>query len=104
MSETSFQTKVLEYLNSLPECMAENVSGNARQSGRADINACYRGICLKLELKDGDTKYQATKQQKLYLLKWEKAGAITGVCRTLEDVKKLLRKAERRAGGRDDFS
>ena len=96
MGETSFQTKVLKYLNSLPECIAENVSGNAKQSGRADINACYKGICLKLELKDGDTKYQATAQQCLYLKKWKRAGAVTGVCRTLKDVKELLRKIDER--------
>lgn len=90
MAESSLQTKVLKYLNSLPDCIAENVSGNARQSGRADINACYQGKCLKIELKDGDTDYKATKQQKLYLLKWQKAGAIVGVCRTLDEVKEFM--------------
>lgn len=90
MGETGFQSKVLRYLNSLPGCMAENVSGNAKQSGRADINACYKGRCLKLELKDGDTDYEATEQQKLYLLKWKKAGAIVAVCRYLKDIKKII--------------
>lgn len=92
MAETSFQTKVLEYLNSLPDCIAENVSGNARQSGRADINACYKGRCLKIELKDPETGYQPTKQQLLYLKKWNRAGAITGVAYSIEDIMKLLEK------------
>ena len=90
MAETSFQTKVLKYLNSLPDCIAENVSGNANQSGRADINACYKGRCLKIELKDGDTDYTATPKQKLYLKKWKRAGAAVAVCRTIEDVKRLI--------------
>lgn len=90
MSESTFQTQVLRYLNSLPGCIAENVSGNANQSGRADINACYHGDCVKIELKDHDTAYKATKLQKLYLLKWKKAGAITAVCRTLEEIKDLI--------------
>ena len=94
MAESSFQTKVLDYLNSLPDCRAENVSGSARQSGRADINACYKGRCLKIELKDGDTDYKATEQQKLYLLKWKKAGAATAVCRYIDDVKELIRKID----------
>lgn len=95
MGETSFQSAVLKYLNSLPECIAENVSGNARQSGRADINACYKGVCLKLELKDGDTDYQATEQQKLYLLKWKKAGATVAVCRYLDEVKEIIARIDK---------
>ena len=92
MAEGNIQSAVLRYLNSLSECMAENVSGNASQSGRADINACYKGRCLKIELKDPQTGYKPTKQQILYLKKWEKAGAIVGVAYTLDDVKELLSK------------
>lgn len=89
--ERDIQTAVLRYLNSLPQCIAENVRGNASQSGRADINACYKGHCLKIELKDPkDKSYGVTAQQKLYLRKWKAAGAITGVCYSVEDVKKLL--------------
>lgn len=95
MGETSIQSAVLQYLNSLPGCMAENVSGNASQSGRADINACYRGRCFKIELKDPNNKgYGVTKQQKLYLERWKRAGAIVGVCYSVEDVKKLLEKTK----------
>ena len=89
--ESSIQSKVLKYLNSLPGCIAENVRGNASQSGRADINACYKGHCIKIELKDPeDDGYDITQQQSLYLLKWKKAGAIVGKCYSVDDVKKLL--------------
>lgn len=90
MIEGSLQSSVLAYLNSLPHCIAENVSGNARQRGRADINGCYKGRCFKIELKSPDTGYKPTKQQKLYLKKWKIAGAIVGVCYSLEDVKEVL--------------
>lgn len=90
MGEGTLQSRVLKYLNSLPECIAENVSGNAAQSGRADINACYKGRCLKIELKDSEEGYQPTKQQLLYLDKWNAAGAITAVCYSLDDVKNLM--------------
>lgn len=90
MAEGSVQSSVLEYLNSLPQCMAENVSGNARQRGRADINGCYKGRCFKIELKDKETGYKPTKQQILYLERWKRAGAIVGICYSLEDVKEVL--------------
>lgn len=90
MAEGTLQSRVLKYLNSLPECVAENVSGNASQSGRADINACYKGRCIKIELKDPETGYQPTKQQLLYLTKWGAAGAITAVCYSLTDVKNFM--------------
>lgn len=90
MIENSLQNKVLEYLNSLPRCMAENVSGNARQRGRADINGCYNGRCFKIELKSRDTGYKPTKQQELYLKRWKAAGAIVAVCYSLEEVKEVL--------------
>lgn len=90
MSESTLQTAVLKYLNSLPGCIAENVSGGATQSGRSDINACYKGRCLKIELKDPSTGYKPTQQQLHYLDKWNAAGAITAVCYTLNDVKNLL--------------
>lgn len=94
MAESSIQSSILKYLNSLPDCIAENVSGNAEQSGRSDINACYKGICLKIELKDPKTGYKPTKQQLLYLKKWELAGAVVGVCYSKKDVKKLLEEAD----------
>lgn len=90
MAESNLQSRVLEYLNSLPHCMAENVSGNARQRGRADINGCYKGRCFKIELKDESTGYRPTRQQKLYLEKWKRAGALVGVCYSIEDVKEVL--------------
>lgn len=90
MAESNLQSTVLEYLNSLPHCMAENVSGNIRQRGRADINGCYNGRCFKIELKDKNTGYKPTKQQLLYLKKWEMAGAIVGVCYSLQEVKEVL--------------
>lgn len=77
--ESSFQSTVLKYLNSLPGCRAENVSGNANQSGRPDINGCYRGRMFKIELKTPDNKNEATKKQRLELRKWKNAGCAVAV-------------------------
>ena len=77
--ESNFQATVLKYLNSLPDCKAENVSGNANQSGRPDITGCYKGQMFKIELKTPDNNNQATKKQQLELRKWRNAGCVTAV-------------------------
>lgn len=92
--ETSIQSDILDYINSLPLCQAENVSGNAKQSGRADINACIAGKMFKIEVKTEDTEYGrkgATTKQRLYLEKWSRAGAISCVVYSVGDVKYMLR-------------
>lgn len=87
--ESNFQATVLKYLNSLPGCKAENVSGNANQSGRPDINGCYRGRMFKIELKTPDNKNEATKKQQLELRRWKNAGCAIAVIydmRVLRDM------------------
>ena len=96
MGEPAIQKKIIDYLNSLPKCIAENVSGNASQSGRADINACYKGRCIKIEVKDPETGYQPTDQQLLYLQKWKKAGASVCVAYSVKDVEEFLIGIDRR--------
>ncbi len=89
-SEASIQENILDYLNSLSYGRAENVSGNAKQSGRADINACVYGYTLKIEVKTADTEYGrkgATTKQRLYLEKWARAGAFSCVAYSVDDVK-----------------
>lgn len=88
--ESSIQESVLKYLNSLPECIAENVSGNSAQSGRADINGCIKGRSFRIELKIVDHGNIPTKKQLYNLLKWQMAGAIVMVAYTLEDVKNVF--------------
>jgi hypothetical protein len=93
-SESSIQENILDYINSLRYGRAENVSGNAKQSGRADINACINGITFKIEVKTEDTRYGregATTKQRLYLEKWAKAGAVACVVYSVDDVKYCIR-------------
>lgn len=88
--ESSFQSSVLEYLNKLPGCKAENVSGNASQSGRPDINGCFRGRMFKLELKMPDHRYKASKKQQLELRRWKNAGCVVGVIYSMGMIHKLF--------------
>ena len=88
--ESSFQSTVLKYLNSLPGCKAENVSGNANQSGRPDINGCYRGRMFKIELKTPDNKNEATRKQSLELRRWRNAGCAVAVIYTMDFLKEMF--------------
>ena len=92
-SETSIQEKIIDYINFLPYGIAENVSGNAQQSGRADINACIDGRTFKIEVKTEETSYGrkgATTKQRLYLEKWARAGAFSCVIYNVDDLKYIL--------------
>lgn len=88
--ESSLQSSALDFLNSLPGCVAENVSGNSRQSGRPDVNGCYQGRMFKIELKTPDNKYKASKKQELNLRRWNRSGAITGVVYSLRFLKDIF--------------
>jgi len=91
--ESTVQSNIIDYINALHYGRAENVSGNARQSGRSDVNACIGGRQLKIEVKTDDTEYGkkgATKKQRLYLERWARAGAISCVVYSVEDVKWVI--------------
>ena len=94
-SEPSIQSSIIDYINSLIYGRAENVSGNAQQSGRADINACIYGWLLKIEVKTEDTEYGRkgmTTKQRLYLEKWARVGAMSCVVYNLDDAKFVIDK------------
>ena len=88
--ESTFQSRALDYLNQLPGCKAENVSGNASQSGRPDINGCFHGRMFKLELKTPDNKYKASKKQLIELRKWKSVGCVVGVVYTMDVIRELF--------------
>ena len=84
--ESSFQSQALIYLNSINGCVAENVSGNSAQSGRADINGCINGKSFRIALKVPDHGNTPSKKQLYDLLRWHKAGALVMVAYTMEDI------------------
>jgi Holliday junction resolvase len=89
--ESTIQKKILDYLNNLPNCKAVNNHGSAwQESGRPDIFACYHGRFLALEVKKNE-KEKPTKLQLHELKKWEEAGAISAVVRSLEEVKQIIK-------------
>lgn len=88
--ESSITRGVIDYINSLPVGIAEKVQGSSSASGRADINACYRGRTLRIEVKTPDHKNKASKKQERNLEKWYRAGAVVMVVYSLDSVKMFL--------------
>lgn len=60
--------------------------------GYSDLFICVRGIFVVAELKDKTGKPSA--HQLLFIDEMKKAGALGGVCRSIEDVDNLVRKAK----------
>ncbi len=88
--ENVIVAEILSYLNKLPICVAEKVQGTALSSGKADINACYRGHTLRIEVKTPDNGNTASKKQNMNLRRWKAAGAYCCVAYNLETVKNLI--------------
>lgn len=89
--ESTITQSIIKYINSLPYGVAEKVQGSAISSGRPDINGCYKGYCLRLEIKSPDHGNRASAKQLHNLQKWEKADAVIGVLHSLDDAKELIK-------------
>lgn len=90
MLEKTIQNNIIGYLQKLPMCTAENVHGNAFQVGRPDINACYKGRLIRIEVKTPDHGNTPSELQKENLRKWAKAGAVCFVAYSLKEVKQVI--------------
>lgn len=87
-NENKMNSKVVKWLNTLPGCLAEKRPAQQGRKGRVDITGCINGIRLELEGKIG--KNTPTKKQQYWLDKWASVGAITGVYRSIDDVRQIL--------------
>ncbi len=92
--ESTITQSIIKYINSLPYGIAEKVQGSAVSSGRPDINGCYKGYCLRLEIKSPDHGNKASAKQLHSLQKWENAEAVVGVLHSLDDAKHLIQGIE----------
>lgn len=85
--EITITHNIMKYLNDMDGVIMEKVKGEAECSGRADINGCYHGTSVRIEVKTPDNKNKPSKKQLYNLWEWHKAGAITIVTYSLEAVK-----------------
>ena len=87
-TEKQLNTKVVKYLNTLPCCYAEKRPAQQGRAGRVDVTGCIDGRRIELEGKLPGNK--PTPIQKQWLRRWAEVGAITGVYRSIADVKRIL--------------
>lgn len=88
--ETTITHNIIKYLNDMPYVIAEKVKGEAECSGRADINGCFRGHSMRIEVKTPDNRNKPSKKQLWNLWQWNNAGAVCMVTYSLEFVKQEL--------------
>jgi len=97
MSEKSIVNSILKYLNSLPQCRAEKTwGGGYGNAGKPDITGCLNGRRFELEVKMPGKK--PTKLQEVVLEQWRKAGAITGVVHSVDEVREILNVKDTKGG------
>lgn len=87
--EANFSREVVKYLKSRGALVNVNTATIYDRVGRADIEACYLGYYIALELKTGN--YKADKLQIRYLQEIRCAGGYGLLLRdTLDDLEDLL--------------
>lgn len=92
--EKTITNSILMYLNKCGFGVSEKVQGSASCSGKPDINACYKGRSLRIEVKTQDHGNTPSEKQLLNLERWYRAGAIVMVAYNLPAVKELLHMVE----------
>lgn len=90
--ESVIVSKILHYLNSLDNCVAEKLQGTAASSGKADISGCYKGCAFRIEAKTPDHGNKPSKKQEVNLKRWEAAGAYCCIAYSLDDAVSLIEK------------
>lgn len=81
--------RILRYLNSVEGCKARKRHGSPyAQAGEPDIEACYRGRSMQIEVKQPGKG--PTTIQKKRLREWQDAGATVAVVTSVDEVKALL--------------
>lgn len=89
MKESVFSKKVVDYLKAKGAVVNVNTASIYDRVGRADVEACYLGYYIALELKTGN--YQPDPLQIRYLQEVRCAGGYGLVLRdTLDDLEDLL--------------
>lgn len=88
--ETTITYNIMKYLNNIDFVIMEKVKGESGCSGRADINGCYKGRSVRIEVKTPDNQNKPSKKQLWNLWKWHRAKAITMVVYSLDTVKRIF--------------
>ena len=89
MKESQFSRQVVKYLTEKGALVNVNTANIYDRVGRSDIECCYKGYWISLELKVGN--YTADKLQINYLQKVREAGGFGLILRdTIQELMVLL--------------
>lgn len=89
MKESQFSKEVVKYLKEKGALVNVNTANMFEVVGRSDIECCYKGFWISLELKVG--KYTADPLQIRYLQKVREAGGFGLILRdTIQELMVLL--------------
>ena len=96
MSETNFQKKIIEYLESVDAYVFKHNASAISKAGVPDIICCYKGLFIGVEVKK-DNKSKPTELQKYNLNKINKCGGVGIVLRPdkFELFKELIKGLEK---------
>lgn len=86
MKESQFSKQVVKYLNEKGALVNVNTANMFDKVGRSDIECCYKGFFIALELKVG--KYTADPLQISYLQKVREAGGFGLILR--DNIQELM--------------
>ena len=87
--EKSITSGIIAYIKQIGG-QAEKVKGDSSASGRPDINACYTGRCLRIEVKTPDHRNTTSKKQDINLKRWRYAGAVCMAVYSKNSVKYFI--------------
>lgn len=88
MREKIIENKIKAYLKSIGAYYVKYFGNSYSQVGVPDILACYKGRFIGIEVKNETGK--TSKLQDLNILAIQKAGGISFVARSVEEVKKVI--------------
>lgn len=89
MKESYLVSKILKFLNEVPQCKAVKRHGSPYgRKGEPDITGSFCGLHFELEVKVPGNKL--TPLQKVRLEEWQASGSLVGVVHSLEEVQELF--------------
>lgn len=94
MSESTIQNKIIKYLNGIGAYSIKTISTN--RSGCPDVICCLNGSFIGLEVKTKKGKVSALQEHHLEQIK--KSGGVSGVVRSVDEVRELLKVSRGKEG------
>lgn len=89
--ESAIVKSIISYLNRIPGARAKKIHGSSYSAGWPDVLCVMNGRAIFFEVKrPAPYGTPVTKIQQAELAAWAKAGAVAGVVRSVDDVKKIM--------------